>query len=233
MKHECDQYVANLSQILANNSDEENARNMKKYMKDLFPFFGIKSPQRKEIFKQFIKNEGIPSIKELNEVVRALYKKPERELHYFAMELVDKYSKKLDHNGLKLFEHIIVTLSWWDTVDYIAAHSLSNYFKIHPEMIRPVTAVWMDSGNIWLQRSCILFQLKYKNDTDMELLYSFIFKLKQSNEFFIQKAIGWILREYSNINPEEVKRFVRNTHLKPLSAREALRIIINKGNISK
>jgi 3-methyladenine DNA glycosylase AlkD len=233
MKLSCDQYIAKLSQILANNADKENAKFMKKYMKDLFPFFGIKSPLRKEIFKQFIKNEGIPSIVELSDVVYALYNRPVRELHYFAMELVDKYSRKLDDSGIKLFEHIIVTMSWWDTVDYIAAHSLSQYFKIHPGMKRPVTKQWMDSGNIWLQRSCILFQLKYKKDTDLELLYSFIHELRQSNEFFIQKAIGWILREYSKINPDEVYKFVRSTQLKPLSSREALRLMIKKGYISK
>ena len=232
MKHINTQYVENLSHILASNADKENAGNMKKYMKDQFPFFGIKSPQRKVIFRQFIKNEGYPSILELKEVVQTLYDKPERELHYFAMELVDKYAKKLDVQGIKLLEHIIVKRSWWDTVDYIAVNCLGSYFRMHPEMIRPVTAVWMNSGNIWLQRSCILFQLKYKKDTNLELLYSFIVDLKQSNEFFIQKAIGWILREYSKINPNEVLRFAGSIQLKPLSYREATRIINKKNALS-
>ena len=231
MEHINAQYVENLSHILASNADKENARIMKKYMKNLFPFFGIKSPQRKDIFRQFIKTESVPSISELNDVVRALYDKPERELHYFAMELVNKYAKKLDVQGIKLLEHIIVKGSWWDTVDYIAVNCLGSYFRMHPEMIRPVTAVWMNSGNIWFQRSCILFQLKYKKDTNLELLYSFIEELKHSNEFFIQKAIGWILREYSKIDPDEVLRFAGSTQIKPLSYREALRIINKKGSI--
>ncbi len=157
MKNSCNQYVANLYRILGNSADKENAYFMKKYMRDLFPFFGIKSPKRKEIFRQFIKNEGLPSINDLQEVIKLLYSKQERELHYFAMELVDKYSKKLDEYGIKLFEYLIVNKSWWDTVDYIAVHSLSQYFKLHSGLISPVTGTWMESGNNWLQRSCILF----------------------------------------------------------------------------
>jgi 3-methyladenine DNA glycosylase AlkD len=231
MKISVDQYVTRLSEILEANKDLEYALRMKKYMKNLFPFYGINSPFRKEIFKQFNRDEGIPRIQEVNDIVKALYKRQEREFHYFAMELANRYSKKFDDKGIKLFEYLIVNHSWWDTVDYIAANSVGNYFRVHPELKHSVTTLWMESGNIWLQRSCILFQLKYKRDTDLELLYSFIDKLRFSNEFFIQKSIGWILREYSKLDPDEVYRFVSSTILKPLSTREARRIMNKSGFI--
>ncbi len=225
MKATDEQYVERLSRFLSEHANVENARLMKKYMKELFPFFGIKAPERKILFSTFIQHQGFPLIHDVYDVVRMLFDKPERELHYFAIELADKFTGKFDHTGIKLFEYMIVNNSWWDTVDFIAAHSLGKFFKKYSELILPVSQVWMDSGNIWLQRSCILFQLKYKKNIDLELLYSFISKIKNSNEFFIQKAIGWILREYSKINPAEIERFVESTQLKPLSKREALRII--------
>ena len=229
MKAPCDQYISDLRRIMENSADKENAYFMRKYMRNLFPFFGIRSPERKQIFRQFIKNESIPSLADLEKFLKSLYAQPEREFHYFAMELLDKYSIKINEKGVELFEYLIVNNSWWDTVDFIAVNSLSKYFKLNPGLIRPVTAIWIESGNTWLQRSCVLFQLKYRKNTDLDLLYSFIFKLKDSDEFFIQKAIGWVLREYSKINPEEVIRFTGNMVLKPLSKREALRIVIKKG----
>ena len=229
MKHSPGQYVNLLSSLLEKNSQKEYSLQMQKYMKNLFPFYGIKSPERKVIFRQFIKDEGFPSIKEVKEVIKLLYQKPEREFHYFAIELANKYSGKFDKEDIKLFEYLIVNYSWWDTIDSIAVNSLGKFFRIHPEMITETTALWMESGNKWLQRSCILFQLKYKKDTDLQLLYSFIDKLRLSNEFFIQKAIGWSLREYSKVDPQEIIMYIRNNELKSLSSREAQRIMIKRG----
>jgi 3-methyladenine DNA glycosylase AlkD len=89
----------------------------------------------------------------------------------------------------------------------------------------------MRSGNIWLQRTCLIYQLKYKDDVNTELLSSFIKELSVSKEFFIAKAIGWSLREYSKRNPSWVLDFVQNTDLQPLSRREAMRLIVNEDNL--
>jgi len=222
-------YINSLECILKENGQKEKAAQMSSYMRNMFPFFGISSPERKEIFRQFIKDKGTPAIEEITGIVKALYDRPEREFHYFAMVLADRLSKKMDRNGFKLFDYMVVNKSWWDTVDFIAANSIGSYFRVHSDLILPVTTKWMDSGNIWLQRSCILFQLKYKRATDLELLYSFIGRLNGSDEFFIQKAIGWFLREYSKTDPDEVQRYVSSHCLKPLSRREALRVMLKKG----
>jgi 3-methyladenine DNA glycosylase AlkD len=121
---------------------------------------------------------------------------------------------------------MITQKSWWDTVDFIAATMVGNYFKKYPEMIKPVTDKWMVSQNMWLQRSCLLFQLKYKAEVNTDLLASFILSLSVSREFFITKAIGWSLRQYSKFDPQWVINFVSKNSLQPLSKREALRLII-------
>jgi 3-methyladenine DNA glycosylase AlkD len=168
---------------------------------------------------------SLPLIKDLWQIISELWEQPEREYQYFAQGLCAKYLKNAEKEWIEKYESLIISKSWWDTVDFIAATLVGDYFRKFPEMISPVTGRWMDSGNIWLQRSCILFQLKYKKDTNTALLASFIQPLAKSKEFFIAKAIGWALREYSKTDPGWVLDFVTNNTLQPLSKREAIRRI--------
>ena len=124
---------------------------------------------------------------------------------------------------IQLFEKLIVEKSWWDTVDYLANHIIGPWFKKYPESIPAITSRWNKSKNIWLQRSSLLFQLKYKKETDTALLKSYILNLVGSKEFFVKKAIGWVLREYSKTNGDYVRKFVKDHPLQPLSAKEALK----------
>jgi len=219
-------YVENFKTIYAQNSNSETAFWMKKYMKNKFDYFGIKKPERDLIKKEFHSQFGWPPPENINEVVMLLWQEPERELQYFAMEMLFKFRKNISTTIIKLYEEIITSKSWWDTVDYIAVKLVGNYFKVFPGQIPLVTQKWMASDNMWLQRSCILFQLTYKKDTNVDLLFSFIRPCTGSKEFFIQKAIGWALREYSKTNPRVVLTFAEQTPLKPLSRREALRIMM-------
>jgi 3-methyladenine DNA glycosylase AlkD len=115
--------------------------------------------------------------------------------------------------------------SWWDTVDFIAPKLVGEYFKIYPEQRNTYVEKWIASDNIWLQRTSILFQLKYKEEFDTEFLTYVINSLLGSKEFFINKAIGWILRQYSKVNPNWVIEFTNNTQLDKLSYKEATRLI--------
>lgn len=124
-----------------------------------------------------------------------------------------------------MMEFCLTHKSWWDSVDHIASEWLGSYFKQFPEKIAAVTGKWNRSDNIWLQRSSIMFQKSYKKDTDTVLLASYILHCKDSDEFFIRKAIGWALREYSKTDPGWVKKFVQQQALSPLSKREALKRI--------
>ena len=120
---------------------------------------------------------------------------------------------------------MITQKSWWDTVDSMASDITGPYFQRYPEQIRPVTGGWNRSRNIWLQRSSLLFQKAWKKETDKERLASYILHLSKSTEFFVQKAIGWSLREYAKTDPDWVRSFVKShqKELAPLSKREALK----------
>jgi len=198
---------------------------MKQYMKDQFEFFGIKSVERKELTRKFFTAQGIPSKHDYKEVIRELWDLPQREFQYAALDILEHLVKKRIQVKIELLEYLIMTKSWWDTVDWMAIRIVGVCFRQNPELITQTYSRWMEIDNIWLQRVCILFQLKYKEKTDVKLLFSTIQELSGSEEFFIQKAIGWALREQLKIDPAVVQKFVDENELAPLSRREALKVL--------
>jgi 3-methyladenine DNA glycosylase AlkD len=216
-------YLKKLYQIFDRHRNHEDAPYMKKYMRDQFVFFGLKKPIRAQLMKDFFKENPPPLFPELEKIVLECWQLPERELQYVAVELLKKQHKLWQPEIIRLFELLITNKSWWDSVDLISGELVAPYFKKFPDQIRPITEGWMQSGNTWLQRVCLIFQLLYKAKTDTALLFDYIERLKESDEFFIQKAIGWALRHYAYTNAALVKDFVDKTPLKPLSQREALK----------
>jgi 3-methyladenine DNA glycosylase AlkD len=186
---------------------------------------GIKSPQLTDLLREFIGQHGLPALDELDRIVRDLWSLREREFQYAAMSLLGKFEKKLEPDFISTIEYFIVTKSWWDTVDALAGHAVGTHFKRFPEVRTKYLKKWRKSDNFWLRRTTLLFQLGYKKDTDFELLCKIIHENLGSDEFFINKAIGWSLRQYAWTNPKVVKKFVKETDLHPLSKREALKNI--------
>jgi 3-methyladenine DNA glycosylase AlkD len=209
-----------LTRMFEENRNEENAGPMKKYMKDHFPFLGIKKPQRSELEKQFFQETGLLKVDFNKEFIRELWEKEEREYQYTGLVYMEKSLKKLEKVDLPFMEELITTKSWWDTVDAIAPKPVGTIAEKYPEVIAETIDRWATDDNLWLRRAAILFQLKYKGQTNKELLYRYIKQNADSKEFFIQKAIGWALREYSKTNSASVKTFIEGTQLAPLSVRE-------------
>ncbi len=179
-------YIVPLSKAFEKNRNEENAYFMKKYMKGQYEYFGIKSPERKEIMRVFIKENGLPSVHELNEITKEFWNLTEREYQYVIMEILGKMAKKAEKERIEMYEYLVENKSWWDTIDYIASNLVGVHFKKYPEQIEPYTEKWMDSGNMWLQRTALLFQLKYKKATDTKLLTDYILRLAGFKGVFYQ-----------------------------------------------
>ena len=219
-------YLQPLIRQFENNRDPVRASHMKKYMKEQYEFFGIKTPDRRAIMTAHGKKHGLPDWPEMESISRDLWEMDERECQHTGVDLLNRMKIKLGPEDLPLLEYLIVNKSWWDTVDAVSGWLVGALFKRHPDLIEPNTTRWMDSGNIWLQRSCLLFQLKYKKDTDLELLFGFIGPLAEHKSFWIRKAIGWILREYSKTDPQTVVEYVdAHPEFSGLSKREALKVI--------
>ncbi|MEW6085205.1 MAG: DNA alkylation repair protein [Chloroflexota bacterium] len=216
-------YAANLKSLFEKHANPSQAAPMKKYMRDQFEYLGIKTPQSKALMKEFLSKNGLPTIDGLDEVLRDLWSLPEREFQYAAMNLLDKFEKKLPENFISTLEYLIITKSWWDTVDALASHPVGTHFKRFPAVKEKVLSKWRKSKNIWLRRTAILFQLGYKKETDFDLMCNIIRENLGSDEFFINKAIGWALRQYAYTDAKAVKKFVKETDLHPLSRREAMK----------
>ncbi|TDL72384.1 DNA alkylation repair protein [Rhodococcus qingshengii] len=211
--------IEQLTALFEEHRNDDNAGPMKKYMKDHFPFLGIKSPLRKELEKQFFKETGILKEDFNKDIVEGFWDKDEREYQYTAITYIGKFIKKMPKDTILLLERLITTKSWWDSVDSIAPQ-VGELARKYPELVEENINHWSKHDNFWLRRASILFQLKYKNETNEALLYEYMVKNADSKEFFIQKAIGWALREYSKTNPESVKAFIEGNQLAPLSIRE-------------
>ncbi|ULL18062.1 DNA alkylation repair protein [Paenibacillus sp. H1-7] len=220
-------YTEQIVRMFAQHHNAEDAVAMKQYMRNQFEFLGIRKPQRESLFKQFIQEQGVPSIELLPDIITELWNLPEREYQYTALDILAKSVKRLNPNHMSLLERLIVNKSWWDTVDGIAPNMAGHLLRQYPELIAMYAEPWIESDNMWLNRSAILFQLKYKQHTDEKLLYDYIVRKADSNEFFIQKAIGWALREYAKTNPGSVQQFIDSHELKPLSRREGLKHLQN------
>lgn len=216
------EYLNAIKLTLEPQRNASNAQAMEAYMKHVATFLGIKSAERRNLQRQFLAANGRPRESELDPIVRALWQQPEREYQYFAQELTGA-EKLPPPSRIGLYEYLITTKSWWDTVDYLATTPLGNYFRKYPEKLVSTTQGWVESGNMWLQRSALLCQLKYGNGINEDLLFGHIRSLQPIKEFFIQKAIGWSLRQYARIAPDRVMIFVEESGLQGLAKREALK----------
>lgn len=223
------EYLLTLESEFVRHANPQIAAQQEAYLKNQFRFYGLTSPVRKAVQKPFLDKNYLPPKQDLPVLVKALWAKPEREYQHFAQELACKYLRQPELTDMALYEYMVAHHSWWDTVDHIANKLMGSYLLRYPQTRGEYVEKWLSSGHLWLQRSAILFQLKYKEDTDSALLSSVIHRLLGSKEFFINKAIGWVLREYAKTHPEWVIRFVEETPLAPLSRREAMRILERKG----
>jgi len=219
------QYLQHVQSIFLEAGDPETALGQMRYMRNQFEFYGLKKEHWRDLAKAIFVEKRIPLGDEMQELARQCFEDEHRELHYFALEMLERSLKKQPGEFIGFLEELSTTKSWWDTVDWLSK-LVGLHFKKHPELIVPVTERWMASGNFWLQRVCLIFQLSYRDKTDFDLMKKYILQIAGSKEFFLQKGAGWALRQHTRTDPNAVKVFVENNpQLAPLTKREALRLI--------
>lgn len=219
-------FIHDLENVYFENRNPENAITMQNYMKNNFNFLGIKTKERRLFFNEVCSKNKEEIQLNSRGIALELFDKVEREFHYCAIELLIKQlNGNFVNSDIKIIEKLIINNSWWDIVDTIAKYLLGSYLKQLPLKKVSIIDRFSNSEKMWLNRSAILFQLSYKAETNFELLKNICEKHKYSKEFFIQKAIGWSLREYASVNPILVLEYVNSTNLMPLSTREAIRKI--------
>lgn len=213
----------NLFQELEQNIDPMQAEKMSAYMKNKYQFLGIPKPKLKEITKPYLIQSRQYDFDW--EFVDICWRKDYREAQYVAISYLEMNSKKFVDKDLPKLKHLIVKKSWWETVDSIDAMVGSIILK--NKELESTMLEWSLSDNIWLRRVAIDYQQEYKEKTNTNLLEQIICNNIGSNEFFINKAIGWSLRDYSKVNPEWVKDFLirYQEQLSSLSIKEASKYI--------
>ena len=217
-------FVSELITAFKQQQDATRALQMEAYMKQHFSFYGIQTTPRRATFKALFDQNKTEIVQDFRAIAWELFTQPQRELQYCGIEILQKLlPKNWQKTDVILIEKFLVTNSWWDSVDTIAKYVLGGYLSRFPEKTFEVIEYYSNSDNMWLNRSAILFQLGYKTNTNADLLFAECLKHAHSKEFFIQKAIGWALREYHRFNPVAVEEFVASHTLKPLSKKEALK----------
>jgi 3-methyladenine DNA glycosylase AlkD len=209
-------------QLATEYADESKAPAMEAYMKGHFKFLGLTAPQRKLAIAEYKKVRQVISLEDLLTLVGNLWENQFREMQHIAMDLLAPYYKKMDDSHLSYLENLITTKSWWDTVDNLASNGVGKLLYNNKALTLTSVDIWMQSDNIWLKRTAIIFQLKYKDEVNEALLFDCIMKEVDNKEFFIQKACGWALRQYSKFKPANVTSFLdENPNLSNLCKREA------------
>jgi 3-methyladenine DNA glycosylase AlkD len=215
-------------------ADPAKAPAMRAYMKDMTPFLGISSPLRTAALRPVWKAVGkAPSARDLGDAATELFDRNEREFAYAALDLLGRNKKVMDEAFLvDVIEPLILTKSWWDTVDSLRSEAVGPLVARYPSLLSVIHR-WAASDNRWLVRSAIIHQLGYNDQTDVDLLFDLCRMHSHQTEFFIAKGIGWALRDYSYTDPDAVEEFIAITDLRPLSKREGMKAIVRERARSK
>jgi 3-methyladenine DNA glycosylase AlkD len=212
-------------------ADAEKAPAMMAYMKTDMPFYGIQKPDRVPVYKE-IKKQFVPeSQKEYEECVLALWRLPHREEKYAALDYAQQFKDFKNHRSLPLYERLVREGAWWDFVDVIAIVLVGDALMSERAKVRKDMDRFVKDKDMWIRRTALLCQNHHKKETDQEQLFDYCARLSHEKEFFIRKAIGWALREYSYTSPKSVMNFLKanKNNLSVLSYREGAKGLIRKG----
>ena len=209
-----------LYEEMIQHKNEEQAQKMSKYMLNKFEYIGIKTPERRKIFKNFFK-EYKNEEKIDWEFVNKCWENKYREFQYVGADYLKNVKDKLTIDDIPKLKQLVLEKSWWDTIDNL--DMTIGALALKDSNVNKILLEWSLDENIWLRRIAIDHQLLRKEKTNAELLEKILKNNLGQAEFFINKAIGWALRDYSKTNPERVKNFIEENKEKmsKLSIKEA------------
>ena len=214
---------AALQRAFTEHANAERAVGAAAYMRDQFRFFGIDAPTRRRLIREVRHTLGLPS--SVLDLADLCWADVEREMQYAACDVLAQPAvlRRLTPADVPHLQRLVTTKSWWDTVDVLAPTIIGGILRPFPDLVRAHARAWIASDNIWLQRTAILVQLKYREQTDFDLLTECILRRASSTEFFVRKGAGWALRQYAYTAPDLVRAFLdeHRQALSGLTLREA------------
>jgi 3-methyladenine DNA glycosylase AlkD len=218
---------AMVGEELARLANPAKARDMQAYMRTDMPFYGVQGPGREQVLRRLLDEFRPENRKEYEELVLGLWDLPHREEKYLALRVAGRLRPFIVPESLPLYRRLIVEGAWWDLVDEVATQMVRRLVVGEPDAVWPSVDTWIGDEDMWLRRSAIICQVGAKEHTDAHRLFRFCEQQAFEKEFFIRKAIGWALREYAKVSPEEVAAFItmHRDRLSGLSYREAAKHI--------
>ncbi|USQ87047.1 DNA alkylation repair protein [Streptomyces phaeoluteigriseus] len=221
-----DTVLERLTAAYAAAADPARATAMRAYMKDVAPFLGIPTPERRALSRSVLAGLPRPGEADCTAVGLRCWALPEREYHYFAVDYLRRYAGRCSSAFLPVARRLITTVSWWDTVDLLAVHVVGPLVAADPRLTAEMDA-WITDDDLWVARTALLHQLGYKDRTDADRLFGYCLRQSGHPDFFVRKAIGWCLREYAKSDPDAVRAFLARERgrFAPLTVREALKNI--------
>ena len=221
-----DTVIERLTAVYGAAADPERAAAMRAYMKDVAPFLGLPSPERRALSRSVLQGTPRPDERDCTAVALRCWRLPEREYQYFAVDLLRRHVRRLSSGFLPVARHLVTTVPWWDTVDALAAHVVGGLVAADPALTADMDA-WIEDDDLWVVRTALLHQLRYGERTDAGRLFGYCLGQSGHPDFFVRKAIGWALREYAKTDPGAVRDFLarEGDRFAPLSVREALKNI--------
>ena len=196
--------VEDIFQGLKEVANPEDAIHMKAYMKDQFEFLGVKTPVRRQVSKIFFKKNHKSTIDW--KFIHQAWDNPYREMQYVVLDYLQLKQKALTPSDLPKIKKLAQTKPWWDTIDFLCRSV--GYISLHYPETKKIVLDWSRDKDFWLRRIAIEHQLLQKEETDVQLLEQILINNLNQTEFFINKAIGWALRDYSKTNPDWVLEFI-------------------------
>lgn len=217
-----DTVLERLTLLYPTAADPVRARSAAAYMKHVAPFLGIPTPRRRALSRSVLEGTPRPDEQDCAAIALRCWALPEREFRYFAADYLRRHVARCSSGFVPVLRHLVTTEPWWDTVDTLAAHVAGPLVAADPELRRTMDE-WIEDDDLWIVRTALLHQLRFKEDTDARRLFAYCLRRADHPDFFIRKAIGWCLREYAKTDPRAVRDFVDGARdrLAPLSVREA------------
>ena len=220
-----------VSSRFAQLADAEKASQMAAYMKTEQPFYGVQKPDRVPVFREMLKQFKAATFADYKKRVLELWRLKHREEQYAAIHYATKHKDFITAEAMPLFERLIREGQWWDLVDPVAIDLVGAALLRDKKTVQPTIDAWLDDDDLWIRRTALIGQIKHKEKTDERRLFRYCTKRAAEKEFFIRKAIGWALREYSYVAPQAVADYLINNRekLSGLSYREGAKQLLREG----
>ena len=195
---------------------------MRRYMRGLFPYLGLRAPERRVAQREWVRRFRDAPIDEVLSAADACWAEPEREFQYAGADMLRAHAGEVEPEHLPRVRRLIELGAWWDVVDTLAPHVVGNLVARRPAVLAELDR-WVVDDDVWVIRSAIIHQLAYGERTDTSRLFGYCERQAEHPDFFVRKAIGWALRQYARVDPSAVLLFVQahDRRLSRLSVREA------------